>query len=81
VLVGGGVSTGEGRAYMYFYGRVYAQIQRGAYMHWREGYIYVELVGLIKVVEYSWLEGVREEYEQVRDVRGGGARTFRERLT
>ena len=57
---------------MYFYGRAYAQIQRGAYMHWREGYIYVELVGLIKVVEYSWLEGVREEYEQVREVRGGG---------
>ena len=24
------------------------------------------------MVEYIWLEGVREEYEQVREVRGGG---------
>ena len=63
---------GRGKGLHVFHGRVYAQIQRGAYMHWREGYIYVELVGLIKVVEYSWLEGVREEYEQVREVRGEG---------
>jgi hypothetical protein len=34
-----GVSTGGGRAYMYFMEGFYAQIQRGAYMHWREGYI------------------------------------------